>query len=273
MTSQTIPTEVLTEIFSYLSMKDQLSCSLVCTIWQTVLLSTHALVASRYTTPSNTTLEFGTPATHKIFECDEWLICTFTGGQVTRYRFLDPHTLVSDEPTTEGTEPVASIHDSYPRLLSLDISNSRLLDEPFFSPFFLNEWYDTAASTFALVERSLRYYEEEELYSHDSWTRGYNNSYDSGVADALSIEVSTQTDLSGRSLRKILKPWLPHRNITVREMINRILGVITPAMPYMGLLIDEEYEVRFRNHEDEGFAELGAWRADGKWWATVRFYQ
>ncbi|KAK6533959.1 hypothetical protein TWF281_005302 [Arthrobotrys megalospora] len=309
----TLPTEIQVEIISYLSINDQISCSLVCKLWESLVVHSQTLAQSRYTSPVITSTGFQIPATHKIFDLEGWLTCTFKGS-ITQFRIFDP---TRRQRRNIGQEivsgPVASN-----RIFNLDISSSLILDEPFFSPFNPPEEYDEIAAILDSDDVRLHLNRDQHAYgvydpyrlqrtsSHthvrpnpwahsraaifqDSETEFYDLELKRRMLNRVSVELFRQLPVDKESTVGAVHPWLPDRNVTVRQVMEQVLGLgfAKHSFRSLGLRVGVEYEVRFWNsyfpENDETVygahdgQEYGAQdqRQTGlrRWWPTAIFHQ
>ncbi|KAK6333822.1 hypothetical protein TWF730_004005 [Orbilia blumenaviensis] len=277
----TLPTEIQIEILSYLHITDQISCSRVCKQWETLILESHALVQSRYTSPVITKTGFLIPATHKIFEIDGWLTCTFK-GYVTRFRVFDFRERQVSE--TQDAEWEA-VHNPNTKIFSFDITNSKILDELFFSPFNPPEQYDEIAAILDTDEIRLQFNQDQHTQSaygpygpygagtRENWlseryvdATPWSHSraalpaidrngflaleFKKRLLNQASMEIIRQLPVDKESKIGVVHPWLPDRKITVRQVMEEILamGFAKYRFRSLGLRASVEYEVKFWNN-------------------------
>ncbi|EWC47409.1 hypothetical protein DRE_00377 [Drechslerella stenobrocha 248] len=276
-----LPTELQIQILSYLTVDEQVSAGEVCSLWRSIIFHTGTLQAARYTAPGDTSLKFGLPATHGIFDCRKWFMCTARDRVIQRYRPLDPDHLLESEQGKIGRKQRLSsyraFYSKHPAMEATDISNSPVLDEPFFSPFMPmpNAWRDVAAAVVALDKDAAR--------ARLSW--GFRRSdgvegaaleqgEDGMIAGSLTVKMVADDGLMGSGGgddAERLGPWLPRGDITVREVVDAIVGMVCGGQ-HRVRLFGSEFEVRFGNSVEEKRSNWERLWTDRRWWPTAKFH-
>ncbi|KAK6525222.1 hypothetical protein TWF694_005368 [Orbilia ellipsospora] len=141
--SRSPPNELLIHVFSFLPFKDQLPVSLTCSTWSDVILGVKSLRKARYY-PHNATDSFregfrenGTDfkpedyyGVRKIFNWDSSLYCLVNKGQVERIVYVCYYP--KNKMICNSWESKFEI-DKQVNFAQLDITNSRILNEPMLS--------------------------------------------------------------------------------------------------------------------------------------------
>ncbi|KAF3922769.1 hypothetical protein ABW21_db0209369 [Orbilia brochopaga] len=237
-----LPPELHLRIFSYIpSIEDQVSASLTCTFWSTLLTSSITAQKTRYST--DTTYEpnqYKFVGIHSLLRPDHsWLSCKIRNGVVTNVSLQRFPRQTSDR--IGHLELLYGIHSrrscqsrshsspeekqaldrrladlNLPSIATLDISYCGFLDEPFLSPYVPRESASTAT---------------EDL-KNDSFPI------------CLHRRKTHPFQWSFRTLR-LTQQGYDVRKLTLRELLAAVVTKIGGVMAAEGMNVDEEHELLF----------------------------
>ncbi|KAK6344224.1 hypothetical protein TWF696_007866 [Orbilia brochopaga] len=245
-----LPPELHLRIFSYLpSIEDQVSTSLVCTFWNTLLSTSITAQKTRYS--SNTPHEqirFKHSGIHSLLRPDHsWLGCKIRNGAVTSisfHRFARRWTPHGQYIYSGSIDPLVSIHSNFhispqfsdtqrckptcerlfadltqPSIYTMDISPCGFLDEPFLSPYIPHDATLNSTDIFEDVKND-------------------------GFPVCLHRRKTHLVQCSFRTLR-LTTPEADVRKLTFRQLLSTIVAQIGGILTAEGMSAADEHELLF----------------------------